>query len=341
MAPTITVDGDEIIDASIDGDAVEEITIDGDLAWAAAVGLDGLTVTRQDGSYTASSGEHVVSNGGTITLPSPVQDGVVMITEVQSSPRLSGSVDGITDPYISGDDSVVFVSDGSAWYSVDRNQIYAIPDSAVSRWKFEQDATDSWGANDGTDNTSAGYTTTAKVGDYAKRFNGGDDYVRISDDASLDSVRSVFAWVYPENLSSGDFADTIYNDGSESSTADDSVRLLRMGADGGRASVVYSGSSYTKASLGQTFNNNQWYHLGFTYATDSTLTSYVDGSAANTDTSGDGGFVEVDNGATIGSLLTGSSSYERYFPGIIDDVRLYDKALTSTEVSNLYNTGSI
>ena len=132
MAPTITVDGDEIIDASIDGDAVEEITIDGDLAWAAAVGLDGLTVTRQDGSYTASSGEHVVSNGGTITLPSPVQDGVVMITEVQTTPQLSGSVDGITDPYISGDDSVVFVSEGSAWYSVDRNQISAIPDSVAS-----------------------------------------------------------------------------------------------------------------------------------------------------------------------------------------------------------------
>jgi len=134
MAPTITVDGDEIIDASIDGDAVEEITIDGDLAWAAAVGLDGLTVTRQDGSYTASSGEHVVSNGGTITLPSPVQDGIVMITKVQTTPQLSGSIDGITDPYISGDDSVVFVSDGSAWYSVDRNQISAIPDSAVRQW---------------------------------------------------------------------------------------------------------------------------------------------------------------------------------------------------------------
>lgn len=133
MAPTITVDGDEIIDASIDGDAVEEITIDGDLAWAAAVGLDGLTVTRQDGSYTASSGEHVVSNGGTITLPSPVQDGIVMITEVQTTPELIGSVDGITDPSILGDDSVVFVSDGSAWYSVDRNQISAIPDSVIDR----------------------------------------------------------------------------------------------------------------------------------------------------------------------------------------------------------------
>jgi len=31
----------------------------------------------------------------------------------------------------------------------------AIPDSGVSRWEFEQDVTDSWGNNDGIDNTSA------------------------------------------------------------------------------------------------------------------------------------------------------------------------------------------
>jgi len=133
MSQTITVDGDEVIDATIDGEAVEEITIDGVLAWAAGVGLDGLTVTRQDGSYTASNGEHVVSNGGTITFPSPVQDGIVMVTKVETQPELSGTVDGISEPYISGDDSVVFVSDGNKWYSVDRNQISAIPDSVVSR----------------------------------------------------------------------------------------------------------------------------------------------------------------------------------------------------------------
>jgi len=126
----ISIDGDNIVDATIDGESVEEITIDGVLAWAAAIGLDGLTVTRQDGSYTASSGEHVVSDGGSISLPTPVQDGVVMVTNVTSTyTQVIGSVDGYTDPYVFSDDAVVFVSDGSNWWAVDREQIGEIPDS--------------------------------------------------------------------------------------------------------------------------------------------------------------------------------------------------------------------
>jgi len=140
MSQTITVDGDEVIDATIDGEAVEEITIDGVLAWAAEVGLDGLTVTRQDGSYTENNNDHVVSNGGKITLPSPVQDGIVMITKVETRPELTGTVDGISEPYISGDESAVFVSDGNEWYSVDRNQLGAIPDSAVYYYSSKETA---------------------------------------------------------------------------------------------------------------------------------------------------------------------------------------------------------
>jgi len=75
-----------------------------------------------------------VSNGGTITLPSPVQDGIVMITKVETEPELTGTVDGISEPYISGDESVVFVSDGNEWYSVDRNQLGAIPDSVIDNF---------------------------------------------------------------------------------------------------------------------------------------------------------------------------------------------------------------
>jgi len=138
MVQTITVDGDEVVDATIDGTAVEEITVDGVLSWAAEVGLDGLTVTRQDGSYTANNKDHVVSNGGTITLPSPVQDGIVMITKVATQPELTGTVDGISEPYISGDESAVFVSDGNEWYSVDRNQISAIPDNTVDNFEEVQ-----------------------------------------------------------------------------------------------------------------------------------------------------------------------------------------------------------
>jgi hypothetical protein len=170
MSQTITVDGDEVIDATIDGEAVEEITIDGVLAWAAEVGLDGLTVTRQDGSYTANNNDHVVSNGGTITLPSPVQDGIVMITKVETRPELTGTVDGISEPYISGDESAVFVSDGNEWYSVDRNQLGAIPDSGdlQARYDFSQED----GTTPVVDQTGNGYNLTGDYQGVSRSING-------------------------------------------------------------------------------------------------------------------------------------------------------------------------
>jgi hypothetical protein len=39
--------------------------------------------------------------------------------------------------------------------------------------------------------------------------------------------------------------------------------------------------------------------------------------------------------------IGGQTDFGHYWDGRIDDVRVYDKGLTSTEVSNLYNTGSI
>jgi hypothetical protein len=42
-----------------------------------------------------------------------------------------------------------------------------------------------------------------------------------------------------------------------------------------------------------------------------------------------------------GTFLIGNSNVGEPWIGEIDDVRVYDKALSNTEVSNLYNTGSI
>jgi len=185
MSQTITVDGDEVIDATIDGEAVEEITIDGVLAWAAEVGLDGLTVTRQDGSYTANNNDHVVSNGGTITLPSPVQDGIVMITKVETRPELTGTVDGISEPYISGDESAVFVSDGNEWYSVDRNQLGAIPDSAVAHWPHDEGSGSTIADTIGDVDATLGSNATWQSG-----FGRGGFYVEYDSTASASDLGS-------------------------------------------------------------------------------------------------------------------------------------------------------
>jgi hypothetical protein len=66
------------------------------------------------------------------------------------------------------------------------------------------------------------------------------------------------------------------------------------------------------------------------------LTGYSDGnSVASTGVDGSGldGTLAPDIGRT--------PNEENFFDGLLDDVRIYDKPLSSDEVSNLFNNGSI
>lgn len=90
---------------------------------------------------------------------------------------------------------------------------------------------------------------------------------------------------------------------------------------------------------------NQWYHLVHTWDATNGLRVYVngvlDGSAAQGTFSASGG----SNYVAIGSPLPGgagcSNDAGAGFNGAIDDVRMYSRALSSSEVSQLYRVGQV
>ena len=83
-------------------------------------------------------------------------------------------------------------------------------------------------------------------------------------------------------------------------------------------------------------STNTWQHLVLVLNSDE-LTAYIDGSAVETDTSNSGPSPNAGGAVRCGY----SVASDRYLDGQVDDPRVYDKGLSSTEVSNLYNTGSI
>jgi len=99
--------------------------------------------------------------------------------------------------------------------------------------------------------------------------------------------------------------------------------------------------------------NQQWHHLVFVYdATTSKLTTYLDGVALNLSaaatTTGLTGPVNF-NPANVSNLVLGgwnkhaaiegpTDSWIENFPGLIDQFRLYTKALSASEVQALYNS---
>jgi hypothetical protein len=76
---------------------------------------------------------------------------------------------------------------------------------------------------------------------------------------------------------------------------------------------------------------NGWVHLACTHTTGGNVTLYVNGAVAGSGTSGQ------DLGPIQTAILVGASEttagVAQYFPGAIDDVRLYNRALTSGEIN--------
>lgn len=90
--------------------------------------------------------------------------------------------------------------------------------------------------------------------------------------------------------------------------------------------------------VNQTFTNGVWYHICYTYD-GTTMRGYVNGLEVGNNTgSGNGNLATGYNAGThIGADNGGSG---QAFDGMIDEIGVWSRALTPTEVSQLYRGGS-
>jgi hypothetical protein len=92
------------------------------------------------------------------------------------------------------------------------------------------------------------------------------------------------------------------------------------------------------ATSTRTYNDGQWHYAVMTYD-GSTVRLYIDGAQVATKTTG--GAVPDDTSTTLPVRVGANSrAADRFFTGDIDEVRVWNRALISTEVSNAYNSGT-
>ncbi|MEK7176582.1 MAG: LamG domain-containing protein, partial [Patescibacteria group bacterium] len=95
-----------------------------------------------------------------------------------------------------------------------------------------------------------------------------------------------------------------------------------------KSSTNYGGCGSTS------FTVNTWYHLvGVFQSASNTVTFYVNNVVQTT--SGFAGGLP----STTGFGYIGVSNAASFFPGSLDDVRIYNRALSAAEVLQLYNLG--
>ncbi|MEN3356580.1 MAG: hypothetical protein V7637_562 [Mycobacteriales bacterium] len=179
----------------------------------------------------------------------------------------------------------------------------------------------SGGGNNGT-LTGASWSTAGRSGG-ALSFNGTAGWVTVADATALHLTTgmTVEAWVRPASTSGWRSVLTKERAGGLS-------YALYGYANSGKPPAVYgnTGGSDVGASAGSALPLNAWSHLAGSYD-GSTLRLYVNGA-------------QVATQSLSGPLLTstaplrigGNSVWGEYFSGLIDEVRVYNRALTPTEI---------
>lgn len=211
----------------------------------------------------------------------------------------------------------------------------AIPDSGVSHLTFDDEdtsgltATDVWGGYNGE--IIGALSGSSGIAEYdsgeAYSFDGSGDHVLIQNFPWPANSMSISFWHELDNTK-------VNNVLFETETTDP---RLTIRVDTTNGYDVFSNTGTT--NNGSVSTGVRRFVTVVADATNSKLVCYIDGSELFSSS----GFTAYSSGIIdlkIGSYY-GHSSENNHYGGIIDDIRFYDKPLTASEVSNLYNSGSI
>ncbi|MBL7975201.1 MAG: carboxypeptidase-like regulatory domain-containing protein [Candidatus Kapabacteria bacterium] len=177
--------------------------------------------------------------------------------------------------------------------------------------------------------------TTGRIGQ-AAYFNGNSSIIRVNNVPDVNSEFTVSVWINPDmNDFGNDFQDNIFIVGKwgEGGISNASYTLALQKSTGFAEAWTHTGSQTTSLFGKLKIPSNTWTHIIMTRDFSGILKIYINGSLNAQSTS-------VMPQASQYPLTIGSSSGGTYFHGLIDNVRIYNRALNLDEIINLYYSGS-
>lgn len=220
----------------------------------------------------------------------------------------------------------------------------------VSHWKLGEASgtrNDSSGTNHLTDNNTVA-SATGKIGNAAQIVSAGAEWLSVADNATFGFTNafSLSTWIYRDSITANQTIAgkwTFQTDGGwalqtgDTSAPDLTVIIATSATDDGTGCFMRFNDADQSVST--------WYHLVMIYngglSGDANRLKLYQNNVALT--------LSVVAGAVPASLVADTADFNlgkfggsltRYFNGRIDETTLWNRAVTSTEVAELYNSGT-
>jgi len=227
---------------------------------------------------------------------------------------------------------IINTATGAAPSACTTDTVQILGDTSCIAYYKMSDATDETGSYDGTP-SNVNFNVAGKFGN-AGEFNGSSSYISVPNSAGNNmSTFSVSLWFKISNASS---LGTLISNG----LAADNGYYLAVNVGGPIVFLTSDGNSNTATSTSpSTYADGNWHNVVLAYTAvgvgTSTYNIYVDGNSTPVITGSNGKFTGTSaQPLTIGKLPDPSIYY---LNGSIDQVRIFNRAITANEVTTLYN----
>jgi hypothetical protein len=169
---------------------------------------------------------------------------------------------------------------------------------------------------------------TSNGGTRAYSLDGSNHYISLGNVLTGTSDFTISAWF---NTDSTSFS-YIYGKGISSSSGPNSAGIGIAQSSGGVYGAIGNGTSRLGLSVAGSVSASSWYHLCITFDRDGNATTYLDGVSVNSQSISS---VQGNIGSSTDYIGRYGYSLGGFFDGLVDDVRAYERILSTSEITSL------
>tara|TARA_R110002020_G_C16284813_1_gene772034 strand:- start:81 stop:824 length:744 start_codon:yes stop_codon:yes gene_type:complete len=224
------------------------------------------------------------------------------------------------------------------------NLDYPVSGTALYQMENNSNSTDSSSFN-GTDANMSYDSSVKKFGSYSASFNGSSSTIALPNNCFNFTALTISAWIYPAGSGERVILETYNYTASPGSQGwifkiDSATNKALMRAHNGDCASAYPTSTsctdVTEVFSNSAISTSDWTHVAVTLDS-SNMKMYINGTAqsGNTNLASNGFTYNATSLTNIGCMKYGSAAAEQFYNGKIDQLRVYNSALSASNISNL------